>query len=433
MRKIIFLFPALLFPPMLEAQQTLSLDDAIALALKNNYAITISKNDAEINKNNASYGNAGFLPTVSFLASGSLANNNTKQNYSSGLEVNKSGVGSSNINSGVSLNWTLFDGMKMFATYDRLRVLNDMGLLQSKITIESTVASIINAYYNVVQQKQLIALTDTAIRIYEERVKISEMKLNIGSGSKLDLLQAKVDLNEQRSLRLNQQKALSDAKTLLNKLLSRAPGTELDVNDSIRITYVPKLEDLERSVMQNNNSILFSQQNVNVNNYLLAETRSLYYPHFGVNLNYNFTESQNQAGFVLLNRNLGFNAGFTASWTIFNGFNTSRMIKNAKISSLNSQLSYEQTKTEVNSELMDAFTNFKNAMELLQLEEDNFSIASENVNVALESFRIGKTSSLELKTAQTSFENARSRLVSARYQAKIAETELLRLNGMLVR
>jgi outer membrane protein TolC len=418
---------------MLEAQQTLSLDDAIALALKNNYAITISKNDAEINKNNASYGNAGFLPTVSFLASGSLANNNTKQNYSSGLEVNKSGVGSSNINSGVSLNWTLFDGMKMFATYDRLRVLNDMGLLQSKITIESTVASIINAYYNVVQQKQLIALTDTAIRIYEERVKISEMKLNIGSGSKLDLLQAKVDLNEQRSLRLNQQKALSDAKTLLNKLLSRAPGTELDVNDSIRITYVPKLEDLERSVMQNNNSILFSQQNVNVNNYLLAETRSLYYPHFGVNLNYNFTESQNQAGFVLLNRNLGFNAGFTASWTIFNGFNTSRMIKNAKISSLNSQLSYEQTKTEVNSELMNAFTNFKNAMELLQLEEDNFSIASENVNVALESFRIGKTSSLELKTAQTSFENARSRLVSARYQAKIAETELLRLNGMLVR
>lgn len=431
MRKKSPLLLVLLFPFPLEAQQTLSLDEAIALALKNNYAITISKNEAEINKNNLSYGNAGLLPTVNLLASGSFASNNTKQNYASGLEVNKTGVGSSTINSGVSLNWTLFDGMKMFATYDRLKVLNDMGLLQSKITIESTVASIINAYYNVVQQKQLIALTDTSIRIYEERVKISEMKLDIGSGSKLDLLQAKVDLNEQRSLRLNQLKALSDAKTLLNKLLSRAPDTELDVNDSIRITYEPKLEDLKNSVLQNNNSVLFSQQNVSMNNYLLTETRSLYYPRLGVNLNYNFSNSENQAGFVLLNRNLGFNAGFTASWTIFNGFNTSRQVKNAKISSLNSQLDYEQTKTEVNSELMSAFTNFKNAMELLKLEEDNFSIAKENVTVALESFRIGKTSSLELKTAQTSFENARSRLVSARYQAKVAETELLRLNGML--
>jgi outer membrane protein len=415
------------------AQDKLTLDQALELALKNNYAISISRNDAQAEQNNFSYGNAGFLPVVSLNASGNYGNNNTNQHYSSGLDVNKSGVVSTGLNTGVALGWTLFDGMKMFATYDRLRELSDMGVLRSKMEIENTVSAVINAYFAVVKQKQLIRSTQQAITIYEERVKIAETKLNIGSGSKLDVLQAKADLNEQRSALLKQQSDLGTFKFDLAQLLAKTPGTDLDVSDSLVISFNPKLEELKASIGKKNSSILFAEKNVNVYDLSLREVRSQRYPRLGVNLNYNFTRSENQAGFILLNQNLGFNAGFTASWTIFNGWNTNRQIKNAELLTLNSRLQYDQTKTEVGTDLLKAWTRFQQTLELLKLEEDNYSIVEENVKVALESFRIGKTSSLELKTAQTSFENAQSRLVTARYDAKVAETELLRLSGGLVK
>jgi outer membrane protein TolC len=415
------------------AQEQLTLDQALDLALKNNYAISISRNESQVDKNNFTYGNAGFLPGVSLNASGNYANNNTNQHYSSGLDVNKNGVTSTGFSSGIAMGWTLFDGMRMFATYDRLRELSDMGVLRSKIQIENTVAAVINAYFAVVKQKQLIHSTEESIRIYEERVKIAETRLNIGSGSRLDVLQARADLNEQRSILLTRQSDLSDFKYSLAQLLAKAPGSEVDVSDSLTITFQPKLEDLKSSIDKKNNSILFAEKNINVYQFSLRETRSLRYPRLGVNLNYNFTRSENQAGFVLLNQNLGFNAGFTASWTIFNGFNTERQIKNAQLLSLNSKLDYDQVKTEVSTELMKAFTRFQQALDQLKLEEENLSLVKENVNVALESFRIGKLSSIELKTAQTTFENAQGRLVAARYNAKLAETELMRLSGMLVK
>lgn len=434
MSKVNFFIPLLLFPALLaRAQEKLALNDAIALALKNNYAITISRNEAEIEKNNYSYGNAGFLPQVNLLASGNLANNDTRQHYASGLEVNKSGVGSNAVNSGVALTWTLFDGMKMFVTYQRLKELSDMGELQAKVNIENTVAAVISSYFNIVKEEQLIRAVDSAIVIYEERVRIAEMKLNIGSGSKLDVLQAKVDLNAQKSAQLKEKALLVSAKAALNQLLAREADTDFEVSDSLSVSYKPQYDEIKKTVEKRNTSLLLAEKNISVYDLSLKETRSLRYPRLAMNLNYNFSRSENQAGFVLLNQNLGLNAGFTASWTIFNGFNTNRQVKNAALSLLNAQLGYSQANMQVSTGLLNAFTGFQNALALLKLEEDNYGIAQENVNVALESFRIGKTSSLELKEAQKSFEDAQARLVTARYSAKLAETELMRLAGMLVK
>src|ERR1035437_5812693 len=432
MRRI-FVFFSFVFPLNSFAQQALTLDQAISITLKNNFSILIAKSQSDINSNDVSLGNAGMLPQVSFNASGSAASNTTQQHYSSGLDVNKTGVGSNNINSSVALTWTLFDGMKMFATYDKLKELKAMGELNLKIQIENNIAQVIRAYYDVVRQKQLIRATSQLISIYEEREKISQTKFNVGSGSKLEVMQAKVDRNEQESKLLKLQTSLFNAKAALNQLLARNSESDFDAGDSITLAYNPKYEDLKTSAEKQNNGLLFSEKNIKVSDYSLKAIRAQRFPVIGVNANYVFSRSENQAGFVLLNQNLGFNTGFSATWNLFNGFETNRQVKDAQIQMMVSKMQYDMTKTQLENSLATAYRNFEQAKEALKLEEDNSVIAKENVDVALESFRIGKTSTLELKDVQKSFEDAQTRLVNARYDAKSAETELMRLNGMLVK
>jgi len=432
MRRI-FVFVSVFLSLNSFAQQTLTLDQAISIALGNNFSILIAKSQSDINANDVTLGNAGMLPQVSFNASGTTASNTTHQNYSSGQEVNKSGVGSNNINSGLALSWTLFDGMKMFANYDKLKELKAMGELNLKVQIENNIAQVIRSYYDVVRQKQFIKVTSQLISIYDEREKISETKFNIGSGSKLEVMQAKVDMNAQRSQLLALQTALFNAKSSLNQLLARNSETDFDAVDSITLSYNPKYEDLKISAEKQNNALLFSEKNINASNYALKATRAQRFPVIGVNANYNFSRSENQAGFILLNQNLGFNTGFFASWNLFNGFEVNRQVKDAQVQAMISKMQYDMTKTQLENSIATAYRVFEQAKEALKLEEDNSKIAKENVDVALESFRIGKTSTLELKDVQKSFEDAETRLVNARYNAKAAETELMRLNGMLVK
>lgn len=415
------------------SQDMMTLNQVVEITLKNNFNILIAKSLSDINANDVTPGNAGMLPQVSLNASGNTASNSTKQHYSSGPDVNKSGVGSNAISSGVALNWTLFDGMKMFATYDKLKELKTMGELNLKIEIENNIAKVFAAYYDVVRQKQLIKSASESISIYEEREKIAQARFNIGSGSKLEVMQARVDVNALKSQLFKYQTALYDVKASLNNLLARSPETDFDVGDSIAITYNPKYEELKTSIEKQNNGLLFSEGSLKVSDLTLKEMRALRYPKLGVNANYNFSRSENQAGFVLLNQNLGFNAGFTASWNLFNGFEVNRQVKDAQIQTMVSKLRYDMTKLQVQTNLATAYRNFEQAKELLKMEEENSKIAKENVEVALESFRIGKTSSLELKDIQKSYDDALVRLANSCYDAKAAETELMRLNGILVK
>ncbi len=415
------------------SQQILTLDQAIAITLENNFSILIAKNQSNINDNDVSLGNAGMLPQVSFNTFGNTASNTTNQHYSSGLDVNKTGVGSNSINSGIALNWILFDGMRMFTTYDKLKELKSMGELNLKIQIENSIAQVIGSYYDVVRQKQLIKVASQLISIYEERATISETKYTIGSGSKLEVMQAKVDMNAEKSQLLKLQTALFRAKSTLNQLLARNSETDFDSEDSITLAYNPNYADLKTSVNKQNNGLLFSEKNIKIADYALKTIRAQRFPVIGVNANYVFSRSENQAGFVLLNRNLGFNTGFFASWNLFNGFETNRQIKDAQVQTMVSKQQYDMIKTQLENTLATAYRNFEQAKETLKLEESNSVIAKEDVDIALESFRIGKTSTLELKDVQKSFEDAQIRLVNARYDTKIAETELMRLNGMLVK
>lgn len=428
---IVFVFSFLVVN--LCAQEQLTLEQAIDIGLKNNYEISIVRNNAVVSSNNNTLGNAGILPKVDLQASTGLANNATKQEFSSGLVVDKSGVQSNNINAGVYLTWTLFDGFKMFASHKKLQELETMGSLSSKILIENTLSQIIVTYYNVVRQKQLITGLSENIKISEERLKIAETKLNIGSGSKLEVLQAKVDKNAQTSNLYRQKTILSELKMNLNQLLARNSEIEFEVTESIPVEFQLKYEELKTEMQNANTELLFAQHNVALSNQLMRETKSQLFPKLNLNANYLFSRNENQAGFALLNQNLGLNFGLTASWTIFNGFNTTNQIKNARLQIENADYEYKSAKLKVEHTLLVSYKKYQDDQKILILEEENTLLVKEAVTIALERFRIGASSSLELKEIQKSYDDALSRLAEARFNAKASETQLMKLNGKLIR
>lgn len=413
--------------------QKMTVENAIEMALKNNYDIVISKNLAMQNSNNNTLGNAGMLPRIDLNASGSLANNATKQEFSNGLVVDKNGVQSKNITTGAYLTWTVFDGLKMFGTREKLQELERMGELNAKIQIENTIVKVITSYYSIAMQKQLIIGLKENIIVSEERLKIAQKKFDIGAISKADILQAKVDLNALKSDLMRQNTLLYDAKANLNQLLVQQVEQDIDVFDSIPLMSQYKYDDLKNAIMTNNSDLLFAQKNIEISKYMIKEGKSMAYPKLNLNANYIFSRSQNQAGFSLLNQNLGLNLGFTASWTIFNGFNTSNNVKNLQLNLENSTYEFENLKTITQLNLMKAFKKNQDDIAILKLEEENQLLAKENLEIALERFRLGASTSIELKVAQESYEDSIKRLSGSRFNAKISETQLLKLSGGIVK
>lgn len=415
----------------LPAQEILTVEQAVAIALKNNYDILIARNAAEIADRNNTIGNAGMLPRITGNVSDNFTLNNLNQKFSNGNEIVTSGVTGNNLSAGVALNWTLFDGLKMFATKNKLQCLDEIGELNFKEEVQTVVANVMLVYYDVVRAKQQLKAIEEAIKISEERVKLADMKFQVGTSGKTDLLQAKVDLNAQKSSALTQRTIIEQRKADLNNLLARNAETDFEVSDSIPINLQQELaaEDLDSKNFQLRAAI----KNVEVAKYAKKEIFSQFFPTFIGNLGYNYNRSNNSAGFFLVNQTNGMNAGFTLSVPLFNGLNNLRQNKIAAIEILTSQFNVERARFQTRLNFYRALKNFQNAKQLLELEEENIALAEENNKIATERFRLSQSTAIEFREAQKSYIDALTRLVNARYTAKAAETELKRLRGELVR
>jgi outer membrane protein TolC len=428
-KKILAILVPVVLPYFAPAQDLLTLGKATEIALENNYSIRIARNDAEIAQNNHSLGNAGFLPQVELTAGRANSINDTKQTFVTGNVVDRTGATSNSTTATATLNWTIFDGFNTFASYNKLRELRSIGETNAKLAVESTLSQIIVAYYDVVRQKQLLKAIQNDIAISEDRLRKAQDKYRFGTGSKLEMLRAKVDLNADKSNMLKQEVALANAKITLNQLLARPVEIEFDVADSIDIA--PKLsrEALAQQALSNNSLLTIAATNRNVARMEVRAAQALWYPEIGLNVGYTFTKSESNAGFLLSNRNLGFSANISASFNLFNGFNNKRELENAGLAESNSELAYRQTRTQVEADLAKAYQNYENSLRLVALERENVEVARENVEMTLARYEVGTITSLEFREAQKNLIDTEARLISAQFDAKRWETELRRLSG----
>lgn len=416
-----------------QAQEALSLSKAIETAIQQNFYIKTVRNNKSIAENNNTIGNAGWLPSVDIGASVSTSSANTEQEYADGRKVNSDNAGSDNMQAGAALTWTLFDGLQMFATKRRLNSESILADVDLKIQIENLAATVINNYFNIVRLNQQVKVTTESIAIYEDRLKIAEAKFRIGSASKLEALQTKVDLNAAKSRLMLLQIEKDKAITALFYQMGIKNNFQISLSDSVKINYQPQYEELLKSIPQTNKEIKFLELKYAISNDVIREIKALQLPVLNLNMNYNYNRTENEVGFLLLNQNQGYNAGLTLSWNLFNGMNTRRQINNAKLFASSENATLEAVKLRIENDLWLAFRNFETEKELLQMEISNTDVVRENVTVALEAYRLGTISGLQLKDAQNAFEEAMSRVADAYYRTKLAETELMKLNGDLVK
>jgi outer membrane protein len=443
MRRLLVLFTFLAVQMSVAAQDSLTLEQAIAAALKSNYDILLTRNDSTSYAIDNSYSYAGFLPQLNGTAGTTWNSNNqqlkfTKRAAGGGdSAVTRDAVKSHGLNYALNLNWTLFDGLKMFATRDRLAELEKLGGLGVKTQVVNTVATVINNYFNIVRQKQQLKAIEEQISINEERVKLADKKLSVGLGSKPELLQARVDLNAQRAARLTELTLIAQLRDQLNQLIGLKTGTVYNVADSIPLNTGLQFGVLAQELDKTNPSLLFTQKNIDISRIILRERKADLFPILSFNSAYNFTQSDNSIAVNInqpfYNRNKGFNYGFGLTVPILNGFNTKRLIKQAELDIRYQQLTYSNQRSQIDAGLSNSFKDYELQKQLLQLEEDNIALAKENVMIALERFRQGVSTFLELREAQISLQDAYNRLIAARYNTKLAETELLRLKGDLVK
>lgn len=430
---IVFLLPIIAFAQ----QDTLSLEAAIGTALKNNYNILMAQNDSTAYSIDRSYVYAAFLPRLNGSAQKVWNNNAQKQELSNGVKRDTSGIKSNNLQASINLNWTLFDGLKMFATRERILELDKLGGLAVKNQVVTTVADVINTYYNIVQAKLQLKAIDEQISINEERVKLADRKYSVGLGAKPELLQAKVDLNAQKSARLRQTTLVEQLKQELNQRMAVVITTQYEVRDTIPINTSLVFGELQNNITNSNPAILIARKNIDIANLVVKERRAEFFPILNFNSAYNFNRLENKAVIntftPLFNQNRGLNYGFSLTVPIFNNFNTRRLVEQAKLDVQYQELFFKNQVSLIDVALSNAFKDYELQKRTLTLEEENIGLARENVNIQLERFRAGVSTYLELREAQISLEQANSRLIAARYNTKLAETELLRLKGDLVR
>lgn len=406
------------------AQKAITVDDAISIALKNNFDILVSRNDADVAKVNNTAGNAGMLPTVAITGTGNYGLNNTTQKLSSGTENNYNSVSTTALSAGAQLNWNLFDGGKMFVTKNKLNEIQALGEIQYKDKVMQTLFEVIAAYYDVVKQKQQLSSINESLNYNRDRVTIAQAGFSAGSMLKSDLLQARMDLNLTTESRISQQYAIEAGLKYLNQLLGKSAEEQLSITDSIPLNYTPDKADLFQKLNSSNTSILSFQKQIDIAQLALKESRTAYLPTFSLKAGYYASQTVNSAGSTLRNSSLGPQIGGTLVVPIYSAGENKRKENVARIQAKTAEYDFQNIKLQVNTQLQNTLTEFDNQQELLKIETENNELAKENLQISIDRLKHGQTTSLEVRRAQDDYVQSSTRLINFRYALKLAETKL---------
>jgi outer membrane protein, adhesin transport system len=415
-------------------QRPLSLEECIEIALEQNYNLRIVRNQEQITQNNYTRGNAGFLPSLDLRSSYSGNWNNTNQNLRDGTENSFRNIHNTAANAGLQAGWMLFEGFSARIRYQQLEELKTLSELNTRISIENMVAGIASEYYFYIQQKRLFSNLQYAVDLSKERVRIEQEHFLLGSGSKVRLLQAQVNLNADSSRLERQHEVLMASRIRLSEYVAAddleagfVPGDTLIAIDQ-GLVY----DDLLPDLLSHNASILAAQHNIVISEADLRLIKSRQLPYLSLASGYGFTHSTSQSGSFTDQQTWGMNYGLTLGLRIYDGRNQQRLQNNARIELENRDLMLQRVKQDVMADFLTIFNSYNNNLRLLTLETQNLEVARENIDIAFERYRLGGLSGFELREVQKNLLEAEERLLSIQYQAKLAEINLLLLSGRIL-
>ncbi|MFO7978273.1 MAG: TolC family protein [Bacteroidales bacterium] len=423
----------IMLPDYVASQEVVSLQEAIHEGLKQNFSLQVARNNETISENNVTPGNAGYLPSVSLRGQQSGTLNNTYQNLNDGSEVSATGIHNATSSASINLGWTIFDGFRVQTTYQRLESFEQLGELNTRMAVENLVANIAAEYFNYIQQNNLLNNLKYSMDLSRERMRIDEERYLIGSGSRLQLLQSEVFMNADSSRLSRQYEVVRASRIRLNELMAvedvnrmfSVADTSIVVNPSLL------LDNLIQASLKGNTSLLIASRNQIISEFDRKILASASYPYITFNSGYGVSHNVFGASSIRNQQTLGANYGVTIGIDLFDGWNQRRRLNNADIEIENRQLRFREVETGLMADLHTIYNGYQNNLRLLQMENHNLEVAQETLEIAIERYRLGALSGLELREAQQSLLEAEERLLSIQYQAKIAEISLLQIAGKI--
>lgn len=431
-----------LFIQYAQAQEIYDLNRCITTGLEQNYSVKVARNQEEIAGNNYTRGNAGFLPTVTTTNRFGGNVTTTTQNMNDGSQRVSSGVYNTTGSAALTLNMTLFNGFSVQTTYQKLNELKQMGELNTQMSMENLVAQIVAEYYQYIQQLNYFNNMEYAVSLSRERVRIDEERYLLGASSKLELLQSIVYLNADSSRFARQNEAILESAVRLKKLMALENLEQNIVLKDSCIVFNPDLiySELLDLTLDFNTSLQIAKKNQIISelDYKIIASRSYPYLSFSSGYNYTYrgygTGTISDYGTLTINNQQSntVNYGLTLGMDLFDGYNRRREKENAQVEIQNRLIRFQEVEQDIKAELLTVFYAYQNNLRLVKMEEQNLSVARENLEIAMERYRLGALSGLELREVQKSLLDAEERLISVKYQTKLAEISLLQISGKIM-
>jgi outer membrane protein TolC len=422
----------LLFSFGANAQEVLTREDAMALALKNNYDIQVAEKNVETAKSNASVYNTGFLPTAS-ASGGAQITYNEGENRTVQGDFQFDPAEAYSYNAQVGINYVLFNGLGRLYNYKQLKEQHNLTELQARQIIENTAIQLSNSYFQIAQLSENVSILKSALEVSKRRLKRAEYHREYGQGTQLDILNAQVDVNNDSINLLNTVQQLANAKRSLNLIMGRNLETDFTVDTNVVFQLSTPQEELVSKALERNIQIQQTKSQLKNSEFAMKASRSGWFPSLSANAAYAFQGNENPNGaFLTGSESFGPQAGLSLSWNIFDGGTTKTRATNAKIALETQKIQQEQTALTVQRDVLNAYATYQNALFVLQAQEANLATALRNFDRSEEMFKQGQITSVEFRTAQLNQLNAQSSYSQAKYSAKNAELQLKQLAGVLL-
>lgn len=411
------------------AQQPLLFEEVVITALENNYNVRLARGTARIAENNNTAGNAGFLPSIMAGADVNRASRDSRLTFFDGRTIEADGARSDQLNSFINVDWTVFDGMKMFATRDKLRELEALGQLEVQYQFEQILIGLAELFFRLVQEEKLLEVYRNSLEISRMRYEIEQRALELGASSELQKLNAEVDMNADSAMVMQQRMSIKNLQAELNLILAKEPTNDIRVAADMRPKEKLNFTVLSNGLGNSNVALMAARSRSQVSKYEINEAKANFMPRVGLFADFTRNQQANEVGILERNLTSGPNVGLSLRWNLFNGFNDRREVENRKVMFANAELEAERIKAEAQTELVKEYNNYEYALQLLALERNSLITAQRNLEVAVETYRLGGINALEFRAIQQSKLEAEARLLTAEYLVKVSEVRLQVVSG----
>ena len=417
-----------------DAQNSISLEKALAITIEENIDIKIKTTELDQVKNYEKVGVLGVLPIIKVngAASGNTGSSSIEFATEDFPEINDADSESKSINGNVEISYSLFGGLASVYTYQKLKKQSDLKSTELLMKIEQVLLNTAKQYYDIAYLQEENKILYELLEVSKERYSRVKIQNEFGNASKLDLLAAEIDLNKDSVNVMNSDYQLKAAKERLNQTLNIDLSTDYAVESYVEINKDLNYSELLELTNQNNSNILFHQYLIEIARKDKKINNTSIFPSVSVSAQYGYNQNESNTSIILDQSNTGLTGFVNLSWDIFDAMARKRIAQNTQIEIESNELKLESIKKEIQKEFNVTYQQYENNIKLIEIETRNNEASERFFQRAKNQFFQGQLSRSDFRLAQVDLSISKNRLNQSLFMAKIAELNLYRLSGKII-